>query len=190
MSTDRFDDDLRSVLLERSAGGPPEALRARLAATPREAPAPPVMPFRRHLTALAAGVAAVAIVGGTLLAVLGLHGTILGPAVSPRATAPGSPAAVASAVPSAPSSGMQAFPSVAPDASSTSGLIEPGQVAVYADAAGPAVLIRVRDVQTRASVPGLTPRVEGDVYLEATVDFRVLHVPAGTFPGIGFIAER
>lgn len=192
MSTDRFDDDLRSVLLERSAGGPPEALRARLAAIPREAPAPQVMPFRRRLTALAAGVAAVAIVGGTLLAVLGLHGTILGPAASPRGTAPGSPAAAPSAapVPSTSSPAVPAFPSVGPDATSTTGLIEPGQVAVYADAAGPAVLIRVRDVQAVASVPGLTPRVEGDVYLEATVDFRVLHVPAGTFPGIGFIAWK
>ncbi len=136
--------------------------------------------------------AAVAIVGGTLLAVLGLHGTILGPAASPGATAPRSPAAAPSAapVPSTSSLAVPTFTSVAPDATSTSGLIEPGQVAVYADAAGPAVLIRVRDVQAVASVPGLMPRVVGDAYLEATVDFRVLHVPSGTFPGIGFIAWK
>jgi hypothetical protein len=151
-----------------------------------------------RLRAPAARLAALAIIAGALLAVLGLHGVISSPAASPQVTATASPAAgrgaasaaAPSAAPGAASSGVPPFPSVGPDATSTTGLIEPGQVAVYADAAGPAVLVRVRDVQTLASVPGLTPRVEGDVYLEATVDFRVLHVPAGPFPGIGFIAWK
>jgi len=66
------------------------------------------------------------------------------------------------------------FPSVAPDAASTSGTLQPGQAAVVSDDQGPALLVRVRDVRQLTAVPGLSPASDGDVFLDATVDVDVL----------------
>ncbi len=188
-SDDRFHADLRVVLLERTAHGVPDTLRARMAAIPDTVPGSTPVPLRRRLLGLAAAFAALAVIGATLVATFGLHGALLvGPAASPSPTAS---APVASSVPASPSPAeVPPFPSVPPDAATTSGRIDVGQVAVVSDAQGPAVLVRVRDVTEVAGVPGLAPRIVGDVFLSATVDYRVLHVPEGTFPGIGYVAWK
>jgi hypothetical protein len=186
---ERFDADLRAVLLERTAQGVPEALRARMAAIPVSAPTGASVPLRRRLLGLAATIAALAVIGAALVATLGFHGALLiGPAPSPSPTAS---AAVASSVPaSAQPMEVPPFPSVPPDAPTTSGRFDVGQVAVMSDAQGPAVLVRVRDVTQVAAVPGLEPRMTGDVFLSATIDYRVLHVPGGTFAGIGYVGWK
>ena len=74
------------------------------------------------------------------------------------------------------------IPSFAPvlaDAVTSGGTLQPGDVAVIADARGPAILIRVRDVRQVTSVPGLAPFSDGDVFLEATVDVDVLRAMSG-----------
>ena len=185
-SDERFDADLRAVLLERTAHGVPDRLRSRMAAIPADAPVHRAPPLGRRLLGLAAGIAALAVIGAALVVTVGLHGAlVVGPAASPSTRASTPPP---SAAPTGPSSqDVPPFPSVPPDAPTTIGRIDIGQVAVVSDGQGPAVLVRVRDVVQVAAVPGLEPRISGDVYLSASVDYRVLHVPSGTFPGIGYI---
>ena len=127
--------------------------------------------------ALAAAVAAISVVGATLLAT-----SVSRPPVAagspPAATAPAPTASnalpSASAQPQESAGAIQPFPSVAPDASTTPGTLLPGQVAVIADDHGPMLLVRVRGVQQLASVPGLTPASDGDLFLDVTVDVDVL----------------
>ncbi len=117
MSEDRFDRALRAMLLERAPDEVPDELRARVAdviggtgAGASEATGGPIRsasagpaPRRRarpvarripsRLTSIAAGIVALAVVGGTLLALAGLHGSIVGPAptASPSPLPSGAP---------------------------------------------------------------------------------------------------
>ncbi len=85
MSTDRFDDIVRDVLLERAPAETPPELRARVAAVPGEVRQP-----RRasRLLEMAAAVVAAVIVGGTLLGLIGLRGLTVGPAPAVIPTPP------------------------------------------------------------------------------------------------------
>ncbi len=90
MSADRFDELVRDVLLERAPDTAPPELRARVAAVPHEVPLP-----RRpsRFPALAAGLAAMAVIG-TLLVLAALHAVTVGPArPSPSPTAQSVPLA-------------------------------------------------------------------------------------------------
>ena len=188
-SDERFDADLRAVLLERTAHGVPDRLRTRMAAIATDAPVRRPVTVGRRLLGLAAGVAALAVIGAALVVTLGLHGAlVVGPAASPSPITSTPPPSAAPTGPSSPD--VPPFPSVPPDAPSTTGRIDIGQVAVVSDGQGPAVLVRVRDVTEVVAVPGLEPRIAGDVFLSATIDYRVIHVPSGTFPGIGYIGWK
>ena len=109
MNDERLERELRDALLLDEPGPVPDGLRARLATVPDE------VPLRNRVTRSAnasrllasiAAVAAVIVVGATILIAVGLRGTTVGPT-------PSVPASLGSASPS-PSAGS---PAVAPSAS-------------------------------------------------------------------------
>ena len=76
MNSDRFDDIVRDVLLERAPAETPPELRARVAAVPGEVRQPR---WASRLLAVAGGVAAVAVIGAALAIVASLHAITVGP---------------------------------------------------------------------------------------------------------------
>ena len=78
------------------------------------------------------------------------------------------------------------FPPVAPTATMTTGVLQPGDWAVVANAEGPGLQIRVRDVRECGRLPDLRSTLpNGSLYL-ATVDARVLRDDTGlAWLGVG-----
>jgi len=128
--------------------------------------------MRQSLAMLLVAVFAAVLLGITLLAPLAFPGRTAAPSESASPSA--SPRATPSASPSIP-----AFPDVSLDATTTTGTIYPGDVAVVRDSAGGELLIRFRDVTQVVDPPGIQPSAPGDVFLEATVDVKALS--ASTF---------
>lgn len=106
--------------------------------------------------------------------------------------------AAASAAPS-PTFGTApdvSFPPVAPEASQTTGMLQPGDWAVIADADGPGVQIRVRDVRECARLPDVRSGHPGGRLILATVDIRSLRPKAmiyfmgpGSWVGMGLAGQ-
>ena len=71
------------------------------------------------------------------------------------------------------------FPPVAPTATMTTGLLRPGDWAVMANADGPGVQIRVRDVRDCGRLPDVRSYESGGSIILATVDVRFLRSGAG-----------
>jgi hypothetical protein len=87
----------------------------------------------------------------------------------------------ASAAPTPPPMGVApdvSFPPVAPTATMTTGLLQPGDWAVIANANGPGIQMRVRDVRHCGRLPDLRASEGGSIYL-ATVDARALRSLTG-----------
>ncbi len=82
------------------------------------------------------------------------------------------------------------FPPVAPTATMTTGVLQPGDWAVIANADGPGLQIRVRDVRECGRLPNLRSSLpDGTLYL-ATVDARVLRDDTGsTWLGVRSLLE-
>ncbi len=82
------------------------------------------------------------------------------------------------------------FPPVEPTATMTTGLLQPGEWAVIANADGPGLQIRVRDVRACSRLPDQRSYLsDGSLYL-ATVDARVLRDDSGlTWLGVGGVLE-
>jgi photosystem II stability/assembly factor-like uncharacterized protein len=107
MNDERVEQELRATLLEDDPGAVRDELRRRVAAVPDEVPLRRRFVVRSRpsrLLAAVAAIAALAVIGGTLVGVVGLRSTILGP--SPSASLSGSP------WPSAPSSVPTPTPNV------------------------------------------------------------------------------
>ncbi len=103
MSDERFDDDLRAVLLEEGPRDVPDALRRRVAAIPAAIP----VPASRSRWSWPAGVAVRAAAVVTVVALLAVGFWRFGPASQPGVG--GSPSPAATAVPStSPSAGTPA----------------------------------------------------------------------------------
>ncbi len=88
------------------------------------------------------------------------------------------------------------FPPVAPEATPTTGMLKPGDWAVVADADGPGVQIRVRDVRDCARLPDVRSRHPGGRFILATVDIRSLRPNAmisflgpGSWVGMGLAGQ-
>jgi hypothetical protein len=100
--------------------------------------------------------------------------------------------AAASAQPSPPDGKAPGvtFPPVAPTATMTTGMVQPGEWAVIANEDGPGLQMRVRDVRDCGRLPDMRSyRDEGSIYL-ATVDARVLRDDTGlTWFGVRGIVE-
>jgi hypothetical protein len=71
------------------------------------------------------------------------------------------------------------FPPVAPSASITTGLLQPGDWAVIANDAGPGLQIRVRDVRECGRLPDVRSQYAGGSIILATVDSRALRDDTG-----------
>jgi hypothetical protein len=82
--------------------------------------------------------------------------------------------AAASADPDPTPQPRASFPPVAPNASATTGMLEPGTWAVLADENGPTHQFRLRDVHLCARLPDLRPSQPGGDLVLATVDVRIL----------------
>lgn len=130
--------------------------------TPRQQQGGALMWVRRRRWTTVGAAAALVVLLGTVLAT---SWTLRGPAASTPTTAA--------------TSAILPFPSVGADAATSVGILRPGDVAVIADAKGPALLVRVRAVRELASVPGHVPTSDGDVFLDATVDLDVLRDVSG-----------
>ena len=88
------------------------------------------------------------------------------------------------------------FPAVAPEATQTTGMLQPGDWAVIADADGPGVQIRVRDVHECARLPDVRSGHPGGHLILATVDIRSLRPKAmisfmgpGSWVGMGLAGQ-
>jgi hypothetical protein len=81
------------------------------------------------------------------------------------------------------------FPPVAPTATMTTGMLRPGDWAVIANADGPGIQMRVRDVRRCGRLPDLRASESGSIYL-ATVDARALRSLTGlVWLGVGNLVE-
>jgi hypothetical protein len=169
----RVRSELRSTL-ERTAGPHPDWATSPAAAIVAADPAVRGRGVPWRLMA----VAAVLVVGSVAALIL----------ASPDlddAGVPGCPTladyAAASAQPSPPlgeAPGVT-FPPVAPTATMTTGLLRPGDWAVMANADGPGVQIRVRDVRDCGRLPDIRSNHQGGSIYLATVDVRFLRGNAG-----------
>jgi hypothetical protein len=134
-------------------------------------------------------VAAVLVVGSIAAAILA------SPEDQDDAGVPGCPTladyAAASAQPS-PVLGQApevSFPPVAPSATMTTGLLEPGDWAVISNADGPGLQIRVRDVRACGRLPDLrSSNPGGSIYL-ATVDVRFVRDTGTGWLGVQSLLE-
>lgn len=66
------------------------------------------------------------------------------------------------------------FPPVAPDATPTTGRLQPGEWAVISDAAGPGIQMRIRDVRECGRLPDYRSAYPGGSLILATADIRSL----------------
>jgi len=119
MSDERFDHDLRSVLLEDAPRDVPDSLRRRVAAIPVTNPAP----GGRSRWALPAGMALRAAGAVALVALLAVGFWRLGPAAQPG-------------VGTSPSQAPTAFPTTGPSASVAAGASTTGDACLAADLSG------------------------------------------------------
>ena len=134
-------------------------------------------------------VAAILVVGGAAAAILAARDP------DPEETAaPGCPTladyTAASAQPEPPfgTAPGVSFPPVAPDASPTVGIREPGTWVVVADDEGPVYQMRVRDVRRCERLPDVRPTRDGGHLILANVDVQQLR-PGGLGPWVG-IGDR
>ncbi len=110
MVDDQFEQKLRVALLEDAPGPVPARLRLRIASIPDESAASHLRLVRSPLTgrlrAVAAGLAAVIVVGGTIIALAGLHNWGVRPASPslPRLTLPSTAVSPAPSAASSPTS--------------------------------------------------------------------------------------
>jgi hypothetical protein len=147
-------------------------------ATWAESPAAARVADRRggiHWPGRLLAIAAVIVVGGTVALLVG----------RPRESTAGCPTladyAAASAQPT-PAEGTApgvTFPPVAPTATMTTGVLQPGDWAVIANADGPGLQIRVRDVRECGRLPNLRSSFPGGSLYIAKVDARVLRDDTG-----------
>jgi len=72
------------------------------------------------------------------------------------------------------------FPPVGPEATATTGMLQPGDWAVVADADGPGIEIRIRDVRSCDRLPDVRSAYRGGSFILATVDIRSLRPKAMT----------
>jgi hypothetical protein len=166
----RFEMDLRTRLhlaLDGAVG--PHPVWAESPAAARVAAGRGGIRWPGRLLAVAA---VIALAGGVALAVaLRPHEGIAGcPTLADYAAASAEPLAPVGAAPGV------SFPPVAPDASSTTGLLQPGTWAVVADGKGPAVKLRLRDVRECGRLPDYRSGWIGGSLVLATVDVRFLRV--------------
>lgn len=186
----RVGSELRSAL-DRTAGPHPEWASSPAAAIVAGDPAvrPRGVPWRLM------AVAAVLVVGS-------VTALILASPDADDAGVPGCPTladyATASTQPSPPEGEAPGvtFPPVAPTATMTTGTLQPGEWAVIANAEGPGLQLRVRDVRECGRLPDVRSGYEGGSLHLATVDARVLRDNSGLdwlgvrgFVGLS-IAER
>lgn len=170
----RVGSELRSAL-DRAAGPHPEWATAPAAAVVATDPARPSRAVPWRLMA----VAAVLLIGSAAAVILSR------PDIQQEAGVPGCPTladyAAASAQPSPPEGRAPdvSFPPVAPTATMTTGLLQPGEWAVIANAEGPGLQLRVRDVRDCGRLPDIRSYHEGGTLLLATVDARVLRDNTG-----------
>ena len=170
----RLRSDLRTTL-DRAAGPHPDWAASPAATIVAADPARPshAMPWRLM------AVAAVLIVGSIAAVILA------SPPDQDDAGVPGCPTladyAAASAQPSPPDGQAPdvSFPPVAPTATMTTGVLQPGEWAVIANAEGPGLQLRVRNVRHCGRLPDVRSSYEGGSLYLATVDARVLRDDTG-----------
>jgi hypothetical protein len=170
----RVRSDLRSGL-DRATGPHPEWATAPAAAIVASDPARPARAVPWRLMA----VAAVLLIGSVAAVILAR------PDIEQEAGVPGCPTladyAAASAQPSAAlgeAPGVS-FPPVAPTATMTTGRLQPGDWAVIANADGPGLQIRVRDVRNCGRLPTVRSSTDGGSIVLITVDAKVLRDDTG-----------
>jgi hypothetical protein len=121
-------------------------------------------------------VAAVIAVAGGVAVVAGLRRDSTGggcPTLADYAAASAQPTPVDGTAPEV------TFPPVAPTATMTTGILRPGDWAVIANADGPGLQLRVRDVRECGRLPNLRSSFAGGSLYLATVDARVLRDDTG-----------
>jgi len=156
MNDERVEQELRATLLDDDPGAVRDELRRRVAAVPDEVPLRRRFVVRSRpsrLLAAVAAIAALAVIGGTLVGVVGLRSTILGPSPSASATP-------SSQVPTSPQ------PTISPSA-------EPSPAAT----AGPATAFRA---WTRVDLPDPAPGVYGGGTPTGVVTFHSAYVAVGS----------
>ncbi len=169
----RIRSDLRAGL-DRAVGPHADWATSPAAAIVAAEPARPSRSVPWRLMAVAA-----------VLAVGSVAALILARPDDQDAAVPGCPTladyAAASAQPSPPEGRAPevSFPPVAPTATMTTGILQPGDWAVIANAQGPGLQLRVRDVRECGRLPDVRSHYEGGSIYLASVDARVLRDNTG-----------